>query len=668
MSDFLTFKLEENFIDKYKQSPVPWGFGVLSELVFIRTYSRVKEDGGKERWYEVCRRVVEGMMDIQKKHSVMYNLKWDEMKAQLTARAAYDGLFNLKWSPAGRGLWAMGTELVNKHWDSSSLYNCFFVSTKDLHKDFAEPFTFLMSASMHGGGVGFDTLGKGAHVYKGKGTIPYSVPDSREGWVKSVELLLRHYVGGPKPVFDYSRIRAKGAPIKRFGGIAPGYEPLALLHARISDILEPIVQRRVYNHVTSREIVDLMNVIGVAVVSGNVRRSAEIGLGTYDDKTFWNLKDYSNPENEYRKEFGWMSNNTLQVFNDTDVDYDEIAERMATEGEPGLMFMDNARNYGRMNNGPDYRDTGIMGCNPCGEIGLFNHESCNLFEQYISRMRTKREFVNMLKFGYMYSKTVTLLPTVWPETNGVQFVNRRIGGSVTGTAQFVDSRGYKELQRWLDDGYKAIRGWDDTYSRWLGIRESIKVTTSKPSGTVSLLAGVSPGVHWPTSTHYIRRVTLSSDSPLAAVLTDAGYSVPESVYSPGTSVVAEIPTHVTGVRSEDNVSVFEKVGLVAHVQKYWADNMVSNTTTFSAEEEIDDLANALKLNERSLKSVSALPRNNTAYEQMPEERVEPDTYTSMLSGVKEVDFSVIYDGIEAAEDAQRQLGCDSDSCDIPIRK
>lgn len=647
----------------YANKPVEWGFGVLSELVFIRTYSRIKEDGGKERWHEVCRRVIEGMMDIQKKHSAMYNLRWNEQQALRTAYEAYDGLFNFKWSPAGRGLWAMGTPLVNERWDSSSLYNCFFVSTKDVDKDFAEPFCFLMSASMYGGGVGFDTLGKGTEVWKGKGSIPYNVPDSREGWVKSVELLLKHYVGGPKPVFDYSRIRPRGALIKRFGGIAPGPEPLKLLHERIEDILNPIAIRRTYNHITSREIVDLMNVLGVAVVSANVRRSAELALGTYDDKAFWNLKDYTNPQNDYRKEFGWMSNNTLQVFDGTDVDYDEIAERMAHEGEPGLMYMDNARNYGRMNNGPNYADLGIMGCNPCSEIGLFNHEACNLFEQYLSRMKNKAEYIRMLKFGYMYSKTVTLLPTVWPETNGIQFVNRRIGGSVTGTAQFVDKHGYKVLQRWLDDGYSAIRQWDDTYSRWLGVRESIKVTTSKPSGTVSLLAGVSPGVHWPTSTHYIRRVTLSDTDPLADVLRASSYKVPDSVYGSG-SVVAEIPTHIEGVRSEDNVSVFEKIGLVAHVQKYWADNMVSNTTVFDADTEANDLANALKLNERSLKSVSALPRDNSAYEQMPEERIPADRYNEMMWETNYVDFSPIYDGLKEAEDAERQLGCDSDSCEV----
>jgi ribonucleoside-triphosphate reductase len=654
----MEFALPDEFIEQYEDRQPPWGFGVLSELVFLDKYSRRKDEGGKERWHEVCRRVIEGMLSIQKKHSQMYNLPWDDGRALNTGMEAYDTLYRLLWSPAGRGLWAMGTPLVNDAWDSSALYNCFFVSTKDIGEDFAKPFTFLMSASMHGGGVGFDTLGAGTKVYRGMGAFGYKVPDSREGWVKSVELLLKHFVGGPEPRFDYDLIRPAGQPIKRFGGIAPGPEPLKLLHSRINSILGPIADRKYYNHVTSREITDLMNVIGVAVVSGNVRRSAEIGFGAYNDKDFWNLKDYSLARNEYRAPWGWMSNNTLQVEQDTKVDYDELASRLAREGEPGLMFMHNARNYGRMNNGPDYADVDVLGSNPCGEIPLENFEACNLVETYIHRCKDKAEFHRVLKFAYMYAKTVTLLPTTWPETNAVQLRNRRIGTSITGTAQFVDRNGYSVLGEWMDEGYGIIREWDNVYSRWLGVRESIKVTTSKPSGTVSLLAGATPGVHWPTSSTYIRRVNVSDESMLR-VLQQAGYTIEESLQSPG-SYIVQVPVHIEDVRSEDNVSVFEKIGLVAKVQELWADNMVSNTITFDAQTEVEDLASAYKIYEGSLKSTSALPRDNTAYKQMPEERIPYDEYTPG----ELVDFSSVYDGMVEVEDAERQLGCDTDSCEI----
>jgi hypothetical protein len=129
--------------------------------------------------------------------------------------------------------------------------------------------------------------------------------------------------------------------------------------------------------------------------------------------------------------------------------------------------------------------------------------------------------------------------------------------------------------------------------------------------------------------------------------------------SPGRYIV-QVPVHIEDVRSEDNVSVFEKIGLVAKVQELWADNMVSNTITFDAQTEVEDLASAYKIYEGSLKSTSALPRDNTAYKQMPEERIPYDEYTPG----ELVDFSAVYNGETEVADAERQLGCDTDSCEI----
>jgi len=680
----LSFRLDDDFVESYINRDVPWGFGVLSEVSFLRSYSRQKdvrtgtswpydtgnlEDfqyGGKEAWWETCERVICGMYSIQKDHVLNMRMEWDEDKAQKSAREAYDRLFNLKWSPAGRGLWAMGTYLVNYKKDSSALYNCFFVSTKDIDKDFTEPFTFLMDASMMGGGVGFDTRGEyaGVTLEEPVGAFGYKIPDSRTGWVKSVELLLRAYLGGPIPRFDYSDIRPEGAPIITFGGTAPGPKPLKVLHRKLKILLDAYVGQAV----DSRLIVDIMNLIGVAVVSGNVRRSAELALGEYEDGEFWHLKDYS-AKNSYRKKHGWMSNNSLIVTHATQVDYDKIAKRIAREGEPGLFYIENARNYGRMKNGPDYADIDIEGANPCVEIGLEDHEACNLIEQFINNANNLEDFLRTQKFVYLYGKTVTLLPTHWPKVNQKQLRNRRIGASLTGVAQFVDGNSYDELKHWMELGYETLREWDEEYSRWLCVRESIKVTAIKPSGTVSLLAGSTAGVHWPTSNSYIRRITLPKDSALVGPLTEAGYRIEKSAYSPDTSVVAEIPILVGDARSEDEVSIFEKIGLVALAQEYWADNMVSNTQVFDPYHEVESLAAALRLNADKLKSVSALPRSNGVYAQMPEQPFPEGAIRHILENdLKPVDFSDIYAGRVLSDDAQRSLGCDTDVCEIPSRK
>ena len=92
--NYLSFNLPEDFIETYKTRQVPWGFPIgggnyLGELTFLTKYSRRKEDGTKERWWETCRRVIEGMFSIQKDWSKSNRLPWNENKAQATAKDAY---------------------------------------------------------------------------------------------------------------------------------------------------------------------------------------------------------------------------------------------------------------------------------------------------------------------------------------------------------------------------------------------------------------------------------------------------------------------------------------------------------------------------------------------------------------------------------------------------
>ena len=58
------FKLPNDFISKYKHKRVNFGFNGLGELVYKRTYSRMKEDNTNEEWYETVQRVVEGTYSL----------------------------------------------------------------------------------------------------------------------------------------------------------------------------------------------------------------------------------------------------------------------------------------------------------------------------------------------------------------------------------------------------------------------------------------------------------------------------------------------------------------------------------------------------------------------------------------------------------------------------
>ena len=159
MSVSFSFKLSEEFVSGYKTKKAPFGYrdaagNSVGEITFLRTYSRLKEDGTKETWAEVCERVINGMYSLQKDHAKSNRLPWNDARAQASAKEAFERLFDLKWSPPGRGLWVMGTSIVMAQRNSAALQNCAFVSTKEMTKlEPSKPFTFLMEASMLGVGV-----------------------------------------------------------------------------------------------------------------------------------------------------------------------------------------------------------------------------------------------------------------------------------------------------------------------------------------------------------------------------------------------------------------------------------------------------------------------------------------------------------------------------------
>jgi hypothetical protein len=380
---YLSFRMYDSFFDNWRDRNPDWGFPIgggntLGEYAWITKYSRLKADGTKERFWEGLRRVIEGTYSIQKDHALRNRLPWNEYTAHRSAQEAYTRAFAGKWSPPGRGFWMMGTEFVNGQNDSSALQNCSFLSTAHIAEDPSKasvPFSTLMNMSMLGIGVGFDTAGAGkVEIHEPReGSSTFTIDDSREGWCRSVDRLLTAYFSPNKsqPSFDYSNIRKAGSPIRGFGGTSAGPKPLRKLHSQ----LQRLLRDRDGDMLTSTDIVDIMNMIGKCVIAANVRSSAEIALGEADDEAFLDLKDYRvNPERMGADGWGYTSNNS--VIGRTGQDYSHLAERMALNGEPGILWLDVVRNHGRLVDGINTKDHRAAGCNPCGEQPLEHNELC----------------------------------------------------------------------------------------------------------------------------------------------------------------------------------------------------------------------------------------------------------------------------------------------------
>jgi len=677
-ASMFSFRLTDDFVDGYRSRVAPFGYrdaagNSVGEITFLRTYSRLKEDGTKETWSDVCERVINGMYSLQKDHCKSSRLPWNDVKAQASAKDAFDRLFNLKWTPPGRGLWMMGTKIVNTHKNSAALQNCAFVSTAEMSKaNPSKPFMFLMEASMLGVGVGFDDKGadKDFTVHKPVEKITTDIiADDRESWARATGDLINSYLKPEQNTieFDYSMIRPLGSPIQTFGGTASGPAPLIKLHNAIRNIFDG----RSGEKLTRRDIADIGNLIGVCVVSGNVRRSAELLIGRIDDQDFLNLKNAEVfPErNSYDSQnpgWGWMSNNSVEV--SVGQDLSPIVDGIARNGEPGVIWMDMARKYGRLADPINNKDHRVVGFNPCAEQSLESYECCTLVETYLGRHESLEDFKRTLKFAYLYAKTVTLLPTHWEETNAIMQRNRRIGASMSGVADFADTNGMPVLREWMDQGYKTIQRYDNIYSEWLGVRESVKMTTVKPSGTVSILAGESPGVHWtPGGKYFNRTIRFSNDDPMLPLFVMANYKVEPAAESPDTTSVVYFPIKSDARRAERDVTIFEKMSLAAVAQRYWSDNSVSVTISFDPETESEHVGTVLHMYDGQLKTVSFLPSGNFTYPQMPYTQITEEQYREEGENkLFPIDFSGVYAGMAA--DAIGESYCTTDSCEIKLIK
>jgi intein/homing endonuclease len=299
----------------------------------------------------------------------------------------------------------------------------------------------------------------------------------------------------------------------------------------------------------------------------------------------------------------------------------------------------------------------------CNEQSLESFELCCLVETFPTNHNSISEFEETLKYSYLYAKTVTLGETHWAETNRVLLRNRRIGNSMSGLAMFVSNRGLDELKKWCFRGYSTISKWDKIYSEWLAVPTSIKTTSIKPSGSVSLLAGVTPGMHYPIDKCYIRRMNIAKNSDLVKILSDAGYQYEESIYD-STCYSFSFPIKLNdNIRTQDQLTIWEQFAFAEFLQKYWADNQVSCTVSFDYDTEKDQIEKCLDYFQYKLKGISLLPRfnnsNKKAYKQMPYEGISIQRYEYLNSKIKDINSSK-----KIKEMSESERFCDGDSCKI----
>ena len=598
---------------KYKSEDIPWG--EVGYATYKRTYARPMKEGSEE-WEDTVDRVVEA---CNKQLGCDFN-KYEQGEIK-------DMMMNLKGTVAGRFLWQLGTKTVDRL-GLPSLQNCAFTVVDHPIR----PFTWAFEMLMLGSGVGYNIQRE--HVYqlpkvKRKVRIEnvndngadFIVPDSREGWTELLKRVLEaSFVTGEGFTYATHLIRPAGSPIKGFGGTASGSQDLIWGMQEINNILNNRSNRRLQ----PIDCLDIMNIIGKIVVAGNVRRSAQIALGDHDDLEYlrakrWDLGGIPN----------WraMSNNSV-VCDDIDQLPDEFWGGYEGNGEPyGLINLEASRRMGRTGE-MQYPDPDVMGYNPCAEQSLAPFETCCLAEIYLPNIESEKELKKVAVYLYRINKHSLSIKCAVKETEDIVHRHMRMGIGVTGYLQATE-----EQRSWLESCYIYLREYDRIYSRDAGFPTSIKLTTVKPSGTLSLLAGVTPGAHPGYSEHYIRRIRMSANSELVSVCRNNGFRIEYVRNFDGTedhsTVVVEFPCKFPkGTMFASDMSAVDQLEVIKRLQAEWSDNSVS-VTVYYKKEELDQIKAWLRENYVNVKSVSFLLHNDHGFDQAPLEEIDKKTYNKL---------------------------------------
>jgi ribonucleoside-diphosphate reductase alpha chain len=454
----------------------------LSDFTFVSKYSRyIPEDNRRETWQESVMRSRQMMLKKYAKHPNV---------VPFIVRA-YDDVLNKKCLGSMRSLQFAGKP-IEKH--NARMFNC-VASHCDRLDFFKECFYLLLC----GCGTGYSVQEQ--HVAKLPTMKPhgvkskYVVEDSIEGWSDAADELIRSYFGqGKHPVFDFSNIRPKGAPLSA-GGKAPGPEPLKNALEKVENVLENAVE---YGTLRPIDCYDIVCFLADAVISGGVRRSATICVFSKDDEDMLKAKTGNwFTENPQRG----RSNNSVALLRSetTESEFKEIMKSVQEFGEPGFVWVDNL-------------DVIV---NPCVEIGMYpkcpvtketGWQGCNL--STINGAKIKDEFdfysacfsaavIGTLQAGF------TEFPYLGPTSESIFAYESLLGVSITGIMDSADILLNPEVQR---AGAEVVKYANKLVADMVGIRAAARTTCVKPEGTASCVLGTASGIHPHHYKRYIRRV------------------------------------------------------------------------------------------------------------------------------------------------------------------
>lgn len=619
------------------------------EYIAASRYARfIDEKARRETWGETTQRFVDYIFS----HTEL--IKDNEaLKKEI-----FDAIFNHQLMPSMRAMMTAGKSADR---DNTCVYNCSYLPVDD-PKSFDEAMFILLCGTGVGFSVEANNINKLPEVpdtlYESNHTI--AVHDSKEGWAKSLRLILAHLWAGEVPQWDVSKIRPAGARLKTFGGRASGPQPLIDLFQFVVAVFKNARGRKL----NSLECHDIMCKIGEVVVVGGVRRSAMISLSDLDDERI-----------RHAKAGPWWDTAPHRALANNSAVYDEtptvgkfmeewLSLYNSHSGERGIFNREAAKKtvskFGHRD--PNFE----FGTNPCSEIILRPYQFCNLTEAVVRHDDTKETLMYKVKLATILGtiqSTFTKFPylrKVWQNNTEAE---RLLGVSLTGIFdnKLLTTQG-DDLNGILNELRDVARATNKEWAEKLGIAPSTAITCVKPSGTVSQLVDSASGIHPRHSKYYIRRVRGDKKDPLTTFLVEQGVPSEDCVYKPTQTTVFSFPQKAPDGLTREDVTPIDHLELWLTYQREWCEHKPS--VTISVEEKDWPSVGAWVWDHfDEISGVSFLPYSEHTYKQAPYEECSEEEYNTLKTSMPVIDWTKFQELTDNVEGAQ-MLACVSGVCEI----
>lgn len=691
----------------------------ISTFTFTSKYARYNQSlNRRETWDECINRVAKMHVDQFKKdlpQEDVDSIKW-----------AFEQVKNKHIVPSMRSMQFGGKAVLAHH---ARIYNC-AVRHVDSIRSFAEIFYLLLCGCGVGIGVSKHFIDRFPDLVTTKdktGTVvTYVVEDSIEGWSDSIEALLNSYFrntafSGRKIVFDFSKIRPKGAPLSTAGGKAPGYEGLKLCHVKVKELFDYMIEQQHQTRIKPINAYDILMHCADAVLSGGIRRSATSLIFDKDDedmmnaKTFFdvskhtkfyhddetnlyagkitvNKKKYEVELSEYEykdvidnKRISWIhiepqrarSNNSVLLLRSetTFKEFTDILNKTKQFGEPGFVFGNHPWQL--------YNPCFEIGFIPVTEDGVCGVQFCNLTSINGAKIDTKGKFLDAVKAATIigtlqaaYSDFKYLRPASKQLTEGEALLGVSITGMMDNPKILLNSDYQKEG---AEHAIKVNKSW----AKKLNINQAARITCIKPEGTSSLVLGSASGIHPHHSTRYFRRIQCNKLDPVYRHFKKSNpHMCEESVWSANkTDDVVTFPLEISSnAMVKDDLTALQHLKLIKSTQQNWVIPGTTEVNTSYVEhnvsctvvvkdDEWDRVFKFLYDNKKYFGAVSLLPKTgDKLYKQAPLEAIIDENDESRWNTVIEKFQRVNYKSLKETEDTtevQETIACGGGACEIP---